>query len=132
MTIWCFAQGAFGITTALFCFVFPFACSRCGIPTGCPTRFSSLPYTALCVTSHLSPPPQTIFFSLVAFLSSGAMTGINVYHVVKYGQNMSGSWKIPAAVIGGPAVVCAFFLIVLITNSCAKGQVRRKRMQTEL
>ena len=55
MTIWCFAQGAFGITTALFCFVFPFACSRCGIPTVCPTRFSSLPYTALCVTSHLSP-----------------------------------------------------------------------------
>lgn len=35
MTIWCFVQGAFGVTTALFCFVFPFACNKCGLPTVC-------------------------------------------------------------------------------------------------
>lgn len=54
------------------------------------------------------------------------MTAINTYQTLKYGQNM-GSWKVPTAIIGAPAVVCAFFLILLITSSCTKCQVHRKR-----
>lgn len=128
MTIWCFVQGAFGVTTALFCFVFPFACNKCGLPTVCvsspPLALPPSPF------AHFVSPPsllQTITFSVLGFLSSAAMMSVNVVEVVKYGQNISSSWKIPAAVIGMPAAVCALFFILLITTSTTQCQVTRKR-----